>query len=324
MAAEDVINTGDGVLRYPLSQNNEYKGVVFFQTIRDNATPLQYQFPATDTTGPSIAGAQLFKAKNTPTSNATPKSYGQACVLYLPQAIQIADAATYNNVALGAIGASVEAAMQAGVNTAAGVASAATKAALSNIGSTVDAIRGSLDGGSAAARFAGQRVVDFATKDGSGIQAAVRGQTRVTANPNIRAMFDQVPLREFSFTFKLIANDAAEALEIKKIIKYFRTELYPSDIPIGPEGTIRPSLGYNFPDLFRIEFHHAESSYDQTKWHPEQVATKLKDCYMYSFNTVYNATSMGMHKDGNFTEIDITMSFREAASLTKADVQAGY
>ena len=256
-----------------------------------------------------------MNSANIDTNGATPKTYGNAVVLYLPAAIQISDAAVYDNVSLGAIGAVTSSAIENGAN----VGQAMFSGVADEISSLVDGIVGGMS--TPTAKLAAVRA---AQKFGSaGIVGGVQSATRVTTNPNIRAIFNQVPLREFAFTFKLIANSPGEALEIKKIIKFFRKELYPQNIPVNV-GSERLSLGYHFPDQFRIEFHHPAENLVEGEWSPSQVATKLKDCYLHGFNAVYNSTSMGMHADGNFTEIDISLSFREAATLTKDDIDEGY
>lgn len=298
----------ENILRYPITDDHNYKGIVFFQTLRDTTEPLQYQ-----NLGGNGSQEQDFNSPNTGVTDGSPVTYGDACILYLPSAIQISDAAVYDNVSLGALGAITEAALKQGSN----IASAIATAGKDELKSFAD---GLMDGlGTTQAKLAGVRAT---SKLGDKISGAVKSTTRITTNPNVRAIFNQVPLREFSFTFKLVANSPKEALEIKKIIKYFRTELYPSDIMVG-EG-IRLSLGYHFPDMFRIEFHHPAEELTPGKWSPSQVATKLKDCYLTGFNAVYNATGMGLHKDGNFTEIDVTLSFREASTLSKKDIAKGY
>ena len=55
----------------------------------------------------------------------------------------------------------------------------------------------------------------------------------VTVNPNTRSLFKNVAIREFAFQFKFIAKSKKEADEVRKIIKFFRTELYPEALTVG-------------------------------------------------------------------------------------------
>jgi len=41
-------------------------------------------------------------------------------------------------------------------------------------------------------------------------------------------------------------------------------------------------------------------------------------------NTVYNPNGMGFFEDGNFTETDVTMTFREGETLNKEKVREGF
>ena len=38
---------------------------------------------------------------------------------------------------------------------------------------------------------------------------------------------------------------------------------------------------------------------------------------------VYNSNSAGMHRDGRFNQVDISMAFTETRALTKADIRDG-
>jgi len=99
------------------------------------------------------------------------------------------------------------------------------------------------------------------------------------------------------------------AEEIDKIIKFFRTELYPSTTGGGTE-----LIGYNFPNLFDIEM-----SYNN-----QQVATKIKPVYLKEVGTTYNPGNMGYHVDGKASEVDITLAFVEERTLNKQDIVEGF
>ncbi len=45
---------------------------------------------------------------------------------------------------------------------------------------------------------------------------------------------------------------------------------------------------------------------------------------MQSFNAVYNSATGGMHSDGRFSAVDITLAFTETRAISKKDVEAGY
>jgi hypothetical protein len=142
------------------------------------------------------------------------------------------------------------------------------------------------------------------------VAGAFRSAGGVTTNPNTRVLFKSVGLREFSFAFKFLATSAREAEEIKEIIKLFRTELYPDTINI-PVGTSEISIGYRFPNKFQIT----------VEYDGEEIATRIKPCFLRDVSVTYNNTSMSMHEDGNFTEIEMSLSFQETRTLSRKDVE---
>ena len=222
--------------------------------------------------------------------------------LYLPMGLQYRDNVTYENFDLGGVGAAMEAGL--------GFAQSMTQ----GIGSMIKNIAG----GAASENVARLAGVQLASKFGSFAAEAAAVQKLaggVTLNPNTRVLFKQPNIREFAFTFKFVAKSAEESAVVNEIIKTFRRELYPAtiDVPVGDQ-TI--SLGYIFPKKFDIQF-----VYDG-----KQIPglAQIKPCYLRDVSTTYNASSMAMHSDGNFLEVDMTLSFQETRALTRADVEAGY
>jgi len=161
---------------------------------------------------------------------------------------------------------------------------------------------GSLDGDTLS-RLAVGRLAD---KIPGGIGAAGQLAVQATANPNTRALFKNVNIREFNFTFKFISTSSTEARAIQEIIRHFRTELYPESI----EAAGIP-IGYNFPNAFGIQF-----SYKGKK----AKIPKLETCYLRTIQTSYNPTSATFHTDGQPSEIDLTLNFVEIRTLHKKDI----
>ena len=214
--------------------------------------------------------------------------------LYLPTSLQFGDKVEYENTGLGALGA-----------TAADAYRSDPENRSSMVGSYVDAFREAdnkmLEYGVA------QLVNQFSSKAG----AATREATRVAPNPNTRAIFKQVNLRQFQMTFKLIPNSESEARTIADIIKEFRTNMYPEEI----EG----NFGYKFPTRYYIEAFYGEVQLEGIKTEP---------CYLESIMTNYNPSSHAFMKSGSgrgyFSEIDLSLTFIEGKTLNRESVKAGY
>jgi len=302
-------------LRFPLEDQQDYKGRI---TFRSFAPPV----PEVSLSGiKSVVNSTIeeFKSEN-PNQNegievgdrfnykygtrSNKRNYsGQRVSLYLPQAISFRDAADYQGAELGIIGATAEASINQGDNIGQTIASAARQ----SLSTFNDLMVGRTGLDQEAARLASARI---ARQFGGETGGNVAGSTlRVAVNPNKRTLFRAVNLREFSFQFKMIANSANEAEEIDKIIKFFRTELYPSTTGGGTE-----LIGYNFPNLFDIGI----------TYNNQQVATKFKPVYLRDIGTTYNPGNMGYHVDGKASEVDITLAFVEERTLNKQDILEGF
>lgn len=225
--------------------------------------------------------------------------------LYMPQQIQFRDAASYNNINLGAVGAMAEAGVAGGMNG--NTAAAAVQGGIQGLKAMFQGQQSM--GGEALSRVIAAGVASKINDTAGGI---ARGTTRTTINPNARTLFEAPIIREFNFTFRLIPSSRQEAEEINKIVKYFRSELYPTEIFLEQGGV---SVGYEFPKQFQITLLHRGQ---------EIPNTKILPCYLTSCSTTHNPTQMGMFYNGQnagyFNETTIDLVFREVRALSKFDV----
>lgn len=295
------------VLTYPNVHMDEYPYWVTFQTVRDENKTIEEA-------ATNFLGDLLTKQIRGTTATDEPKKSDSKIVgksvrvkgkkivkLYLPPAFQTALRLSYDTPSLGASGALMEQGLSAGENLIESGATALGEAG----GSLISAFTSSLT--TDAAKVAGNRL---AQNFGEGVQGAVRSASKVAVNPNTRSLFKSVNLREFSFTFKMIPKSADEAAEIKAIVKYFRSEAMPESIKLN--GALENiSIGYKFPNKFMIKV---------LKGLNKDITHRFLDCYLAGVNVTYNAGSMGMHYDGNFSETDMTLTFIEERALTKEDI----
>jgi len=220
---------------------------------------------------------------------------GRQVNLFLPTGLQYSDKVEYENADLGGVGA----VMAGGAgNTMGGAPSEA-------MGS--EDVRKSI-------------MASIASKLGDTTGQIGRARTKTAPNPNTRALFKQVHLRSFSFQFKLIPTTETEANKITNIVKLFRIELYPDEIPytVPVTGSII-SVGYNFPNRFKIE-----QFYDNRL---NIHAQKIKPAYLDSFTTNYNTTTQAYFQGENgayFSEVDIAMTFTESKTLSRISIGEGF
>ena len=238
-------------------------------------------------------------------SGQTKVTLGERATLYLPQGITFNDGVVYERADLGRIGGVAELATKNGAS----LTRALSESYKDTVSSFTDMFNRSLSPDAA-------RLVTAATakRINSDIGEGVSSALRVTTNPNQRQLFKEVNVREFSFNFKLIPVSKEEADMAVDLVKFFRTELYPEDaIHIDTGGTQTVPIGYRYPNTFDIMFKHKD----------KKIAHRLLPSYLYSMQTVYNGTGAGFFEDGNFSEIEITLNFRESRTLTKALVRDG-
>lgn len=300
--------------QFPLSDLDYYAGKIIFQVRIEEPPSVSVGAELADVFG--LEGADvpenfqkdaggLLNGVNVNAQTIT--TLGPRATLFMPQGLQFQDGVVYERVDLGRIGGAAEVGLQ-------------------NSGSIGGSLSASLDAAQSAftelfsrsmspdaARLVATKAAKFA---GSGVQDGVTSALRVTTNPNSRQLFKEVNFRDFSFTFKLIPVSREEAEMATALIKFFRTELYPEDsVNIDAGGGLVIPVGYRFPNTFDIMFKHKDKN----------IIHRLLPCYLVGVSTTYNPTGAGFFEDGNFTEIEVTLAFRESRTLTKRLVRdAGY
>lgn len=311
-------------LEYPLNNVDDYKGRIVFDVMKEAETDLgnvigsiadiakggkealkEEVRKVTESTNPSdtVEAIEGHRGNgNAVQTVATPnlaKPVGRRVSLYLPVGLQYRDAVSYDNMDLGGMGASAEAGLKSGGSAIGAIIQGGMKTLQAGLT------------GAANKDVAKVSAVKLVSALPDEVQGAFKSAAGVTSNPNTRVLFKAVNLRDFSFTFKFIPTSAKEAEEVKEIVKLFRTELYPENIKLDVPGGSSISLGYRFPNKFRINI----------EYNGEQIATKIKLCYLRDVSVTYNNTAMSMHSDGNFAETEMTLAFQESRTLNRKDVE---
>ena len=309
---------GNSDLEFPLVDRDEYKGRVKFHVYETRPPEFERYQDFNGVASLNSSDEALFENFETEVNKLTTKNRnpgrikkgvskrrdvptGKTCSIYLPQSVQITDGVQIENLDLGVVGAGVERLVGSGtgpidalINETGNAIASVADFLMAN--ATQDTARATM------ARLAGMI-------PGEKYTGAIRSALATTPAPNTRALFKAVNLREFAFSFNFIPKTQKESEEIKKIIKFFRSELYPESI--RSEGSI--PLGYKFPNKFKISI-----EYDD-----KPIATGILKSYLRNFQATYNPNSMAMFETGDFQEISITMSFVEDRTLDKDDILSG-
>jgi hypothetical protein len=163
--------------------------------------------------------------------------------------------------------------------------------------------------GGQAARLAMETFAALPDAFGMNLQNIMEVSTRRVSNPHIEQRFESVSFREFSFVYEFAARSKAEQEAIENIIKTFRFHMHPELIPSG--------LFFDYPSLFDISVMFKENE--------NRFIHKISTCYLTSFTTNYTSTGVfATNRDGQPTEIQCTMNFREIEPLHKHRIEEGY
>lgn len=325
-----ILNRGFNRIFYPENQSEQFLGKIrfavhkatplSFNAEKINETPIQDRFVQdqgsrySELPGQSTENEQkqIQDQKTKAAAEASQLAQGVSYKLsrsapivdmYIPLSLTYNDGAQYENANLNVLGAGTLEGMQQG----SGILASAYNALAEGVGSVFGYLLDPSISGEAA-RLGALRV--SRNIPNAGFQAAVSIGVQRTMNPNTRALFKGVNLREFSFNFKMIANSQREAIMIERIVNHFRTELYPNVID-----ALNVPIAYEMPNAFSIQFTHRGA---------EAKMPKLEYCFLRNVQTVYNATGAAFHPDGRPNEVDMTLNFVEMRTLNKKDIMAGY
>jgi len=308
-------------LEFPIHERDRYKARIRFETL--DIDPIEvgsvinaHAANSTDKrTGIGPSGflsadalsrafqekGQLFNTKEI-LKKQVKRRTGETCHLYMPPSIQIQDGVSYENMEFGSFATGLNDILNSGSSGMGAIGKALTESSIFTDAAKL--LRSEFESQDLARVGISKLVNKFGSFGG-----AVKSSLQTTPNPNMRAIFKSVNLREFSWAFKLIPNSKIEAEEIKHIINWFRRNLY-------PEGIVRGGIvvGYRFPPMFRIHL-----LYDSEEMNRTNEAFIFKDMHMKSFNATYNSGTAGFHAGGDYSEVDISMSFVESETFTRQD-----
>ena len=267
------------ILRFPLQNTERQRGTVTFYLI--------------DNEGDRIPGEET------------------SVVLYLPNTIVLDGGVNYNNNAqLGLLGAEAESAVRAGGDAGAtGTALQRTQDAINSATSSItDGIQGLLSGEDTAGGLT--KVLQASGFYNTEVGAGIRSGLGRTPHPHLRALFEGVNIRQFSFQFDMVPNSPDEARRIKEIVKFFRTKMYP---------TTQSDLAYVHPEKFQIKYqYHGEDG-------NREIAHKIKPAFLQSAKVTFNPNGeQAFHADGEFLSTRIELTFVEERALERDDVINGF
>lgn len=216
--------------------------------------------------------------------------------LPMPPGIEIADMMSYQQINLGIIGDVMRSTIQGAMSGKGPME--AMEGAITGFTSDAVAKAKSANLAAAASIYTRQRlkseqyanVLDFSSK-------------QIIA-PNTNSTFNGSNIRSYNFKFKMVARSKAESETIKKIVKSFRTNMYPE----------ANDLIQSYPGTWEISFVYGDGGEATNK---NRFVPGLYRSYLTNFVSSYNNGNNMWHEDGAPVEVDIAMNFQEIKALTK-------
>jgi hypothetical protein len=265
---------------------------------------------------------------------------GDSVYLYLPGAPALTESANWEGENLGTTGAFLKGVLPGALDPQTDMGNKLGKVAIQSLADIASALTG--QAGTDKATLA--KVLQQTRTDGTGIGAGIRSALRTTANPHLKALFNGVNLRNFSFTFEFHPETEQEAVEVDNIIRFFRRNLYPEtvaplladEIADGDERVqeVFDALAYKFPNSLEVQMCYSKRFTDSDgnvsfvlmDKRPDGsiFGHKFKDTHLKSVATTYDSgTAMTLRPDARFLSSTLAIELEEEETLSKADIVDG-
>lgn len=143
---------------------------------------------------------------------------------------------------------------------------------------------------------------------GGDLAAAMGKNAGVALNPFKEVVFESVDFRSFTFKYKFLPKSRAESEAVREIISLFKEHMHPQ-LSSG-------KLFFIYPSEFQITYYFEDA--ENTYFH------KFRPCALESLDVTYGGDQFSSFRDGNPTEVNMALTFRELEILTRQNIQEGY
>ena len=140
------------------------------------------------------------------------------------------------------------------------------------------------------------------------VQSAISKASGTALNPFKEVVFESVDFRSFNFKYKFFPKNANESQAVQNIITLFKIHMHP-ELSAG-------RLFFIAPSEFQITYYFDSA--------PNRYFHKFRPCALESMDVSYGGEQFTAFKNGNPTEINMTLTFRELEILTRASIKEGY
>lgn len=262
------------------------------------------EFVDTVATGLNVAagvGAAVVAVKTLGGTKRQYKQLQQTIALHLPIDLNVRYGMQYEETDLAGTTAILASAENFG-----GAFKEAISAAFSSDSSLDGAGEQFMAGGSAAAGYGTSQLLRL-----PGIGEAISKTSGIAANPKKEQLFKQVDFRSFTISYQFYPKSDKESKSVQEIIKMFKLHMHPE----FKEGSF--NFMYIYPSEFDIYYYH--------KGKENLNLHRHTSCVLTDMSVVYSPQGLvTMFPDGSPTQINIVLSFKELAILTKENIQDGF
>jgi hypothetical protein len=176
------------------------------------------------------------------------------------------------------------------------------------LGLLTGAVTGSVGAGEGIAAM-GATVAKLPGAFGGGDLAAAQSKSSGTSlNPFREVVFESVDFRSFTFKYKFLPKSKKESEDVRNIVTLFKEHMHPQ-LSAG-------KLFFIYPSEFQITYYYEND--ENTYFH------RFRPCALESLDVSYGGEQFSSFKDGNPTEVNLTMTFRELEILTRQMIRDGY
>jgi len=143
-----------------------------------------------------------------------------------------------------------------------------------------------------------------------GVGGLLSKTSGIAANPKKEQIFQSVDFRTFSFTYQFFPRSKSESDAVHEIIRQFKLHMH-------PEYKDANRFLYVYPSEFDIRYYNNGVENLNIHRHTSCVLTDMN--VMYTPQGVYTA-----FEGGAPSQINVTLTFRELAQLSKETIEDGY
>lgn len=228
----------------------------------------------------------------------------KAIALHIPTDLSIRYTASWDAEAMAG-----QMAIAQGAGPAIAAAAAAGAAGFAVGGPAGAVVAGALGGGGAALAGAGGSYLAGQALQLPGGQ--LLGKTTGTAaNPKKEQLFREVDFRTFTFSYQFFPRNAQEAAAVRNIIREFKLHMHPE---------FKDSSGflYIYPSEFDIVYY--QNGKENLNLH------RHTSCVLTDFSVSYSPQgNFATFADGMPAQVNVQMTFKELALLTKDNIMDGF